>query len=83
MGIPTAHISAIYGLALTTGSSRVIRGSKIEHICGDPGLGPQQDFAYGMRIVRTALNALKVSVEGPTLFDPADTPPVKEAAYAS
>jgi hypothetical protein len=63
-------ISAIYDLALTTGANRVIRGARIEHVCGDPQLGPEKDYAYGMRIVRTALETLCTQVTGPTLFDP-------------
>ena len=63
-------ISAIYEFALTTGANRVVRGSRIEHVCGDPTLGPEKDYAYGMRIVTTALDALATAVPGPTLFDP-------------
>ncbi len=63
-------ISAIYDFAITTGANRVVRGARIEHVCGDPNLGPEKDYAYGMRIVRTALAALKAAVPGPTLFDP-------------
>jgi glycine reductase len=72
MGIPTAHISAIYEFAMTTGANRVVRGCRIEHVCGDPNLGPEKDYAYGLRIVRTALKALQTAVNGPTLFDPAE-----------
>ena len=63
-------ISAIYNFALTTGANRVIRGSRIEHVCGDPTLSPEKDYAFGMRIVRTALTTLTVAVSSPTLFDP-------------
>ena len=82
MGIPVGMISAIYDLALTTGANRVIRGARIEHVCGDPNLGPEKDYAYGMRIVRKALETLTVAVPGPTLFDPqaADT---QEPSHAS
>lgn len=73
MGIPVAMISAIYNLALTTGANRVIRGARIEHVCGDPELGPEKDFSYGLEIVQTALNALQTSVQGPTLFEPRET----------
>ena len=48
----------------------VIRGARIEHVCGDPHLGPEKDYAYGMRIVTTALEAIARPVSGPTLFDP-------------
>jgi hypothetical protein len=73
-------VSAIYALAITTGANRVIRGARIEHVCGDPDLGPEKDFAYGLQIVRTALNALQTPVSGPTLFDPSE---FKEAVHAS
>ncbi len=76
-------ISAIYDLALTTGAVRVIRGSRIEHVCGDPHLGPEKDYAYGMRIVRTALDAICTPVPGPTLFDPLEMTPEQEVAHAS
>ncbi len=70
VGVPTAQISAIYDFAMTTGANRVVRGSRIEHVCGDPELGLEKDFAYGLRIVRTALKALQTPVDGPMLFDP-------------
>jgi hypothetical protein len=70
VGIPVGMISAIYSFAMTTGANRVVRGARIEHVCGDPGLGPEKDYAYGMRIVRKALEAVTVPVPGPTLFDP-------------
>ena len=74
-------ISAIYNLALTTGANRVIRGARIEHVCGDPNLGPEKDYAFGMRIVRTALEALCTPVSEPTLFDPLEQAQ-PEVAYA-
>jgi hypothetical protein len=57
---------------MTTGANRVVRGSRIEHVCGDPALGSEKDYAYGLRIIRTALQALQMSIDGPTLFDPAE-----------
>ena len=83
MGIPVAMISAIYRLALTTGANRVVRGARIEHVCGDPDLGPEKDAAYGMDIVGTALEALQTPVRGPTLFEPGQPAPAKEAVHAS
>lgn len=77
-------ISAIYELPMTTGANRVIKGARIEHVCGDPSLGEQKDFEYGLRITRTALRALETAVDKPTLFDPADMPPaVREVVHAS
>ena len=65
-----AQISAIYDFAITCGANRVVRGARIEHVCGDPNLGEAKDYAYGMRIITTALQALGTEVGGPTLFDP-------------
>ncbi len=76
-------ISAIYTFALTTGANRVIRGARIEHVCGDPSLGPEKDYAYGMRIVTTALEAVATAVARPTLFDPLAPGPAREAVHAS
>ncbi|MCC6175903.1 MAG: glycine/betaine/sarcosine/D-proline family reductase selenoprotein B, partial [Chloroflexi bacterium] len=69
VGIPTAVLSAIYDLALTTGANRVVKGARIEHVVGDPSLGPEKDRAYGLHLVRVALQALGTAVEEPTLFD--------------
>jgi hypothetical protein len=63
-------ISAIYGLPMVTGQSRVVRGCRIEHVCGNPDLSTADDFAYGMKITNTALTALETLVTEPTLFDP-------------
>ncbi len=76
-------ISAIYNFALTTGANRVIRGARIEHVCGDPSLGPEKDYAYGMRIVSTALEAVTAAVARPTLFDPQASGAVRGAVHAS
>ena len=76
-------ISAIYALALATGANRVVRGARIEHVCGDPDLGPEKDFAYGLEIVETALQALQTPVSGPTLFVPGEASLSKEAVHAS
>ncbi len=74
-------ISAIYDLALSTGANRVVRGCRIEHVCGNPELGPEKDRAYGMQILCAALRALGTAVTGPTLFEPAKED--AEMAHAS
>ncbi len=82
-GIPCAVISALFSLALTTGAPRVVRGSRIEHVCGDPRLGPEKDAAYAHRIVQTALTAIQTAVSDPTLFDPSEPEPSKKATVAA
>ena len=66
-----AVISALFSLALTTGAPRVVKGARIEHVCGDPSLGPEKDVQYRRSIVRTALDSLIQHVDQPTLYEPA------------
>ena len=63
-------VSAIFNLALQTGANRVVRGARIEHVVGDPSLGPENDREYGRLIVQTALDAIATEVDLPTLFEP-------------
>jgi len=56
----------------------VVRGVRIEHVCGDPSLAAEADMALGHRIVATALRALQTRVDGPTLFDPSTSLPPGE-----
>ena len=65
---------------MITGANRVVKGARIEHVCGDPSLGPEKDFEHGLRITRTALKALQTPVSVPTLFVPEHA---KEASHAS
>ena len=77
-------ISAIYGLAITTGAIRVVKGKRIEHVLGDPNLGVEKDRAYSLHLVRAALKVLEEDVSGPTLLDPDEYLKMKdkEAHYA-
>ena len=60
-------------LALSAGANRVVRGVRIEHVCGDPSLSAEEDERLMTRIVDTALGALQTPVHGPTLFEPASS----------
>jgi hypothetical protein len=75
-------LSAIYDLALTTGANRVVKGARIEHVVGDPSLGPEKDRAYGLQLVRAALQSIMTPVEAPTLFDLSQTPALASAPTA-
>lgn len=70
-GLPVALISAIPVIPLGAGANRVVKGVRVEHVCGDPGLSDTADRELRRRIVTTALRALQTPVAGPTLFDPA------------
>jgi glycine reductase len=69
-------------VALGAGANRVVRGVRVEHVCGDPGLSDAADLALRRRIVSTALRALETPVDGPTRFDP-DASERKEAVGAT
>ena len=68
--MPTALIGALPAIALAANSNRVVRGVRVQHPCGDPTLPAEADRNLSLRIVRTALSALRTEVTGPTLFEP-------------
>jgi glycine reductase len=69
-GIPVSIMTAMPAIPLSVGANRVIRGVRVPHVCGDPALSEEKDRELGVRIVRTALEALTAPVSGPTLFEP-------------
>jgi betaine reductase len=81
-GLPVALISAIPIIPLGTGANRVVRGVRVEHVCGDPKLSDAADKDLRRRIVTTALHALQAPVTEPTLFDPAASA-AQEPVHAS
>ncbi len=76
-------MSALPMIPLAVGASRVVRGVRVEHVCGDPGLSEELDRALSRSIVETALRALRTPVDGPTEFQPADAAREEEAAHVS
>ena len=70
-GVTTALISAIPTIPLAAGVSRVVKGVRVEHVCGDPRLSAENDAQVATRIVEKALEALNTDVAEPTLFDSA------------
>ncbi len=81
-GIPVAVLTALPVIPLSVGASRVVRGVRVEHVCGDPRLTPDLDRRLGRRIVDTALEALQTEVSQPTRFVPPEEPAIQEAAVA-
>ncbi len=63
-------ISALFPLAEQVGASRIVKGVRIPHPCGDPSLPPEVDSRLRRDIVETALNALQEEVVEPTIFYP-------------
>ena len=66
-------MTAMPAIPLSVGASRVVRGVRVPHVCGDPALSEDRDHELRMRIVTTALNALTTPVSSPTLFEPDET----------
>ena len=63
-------ISAMFPLAEQVGASRIVKGVKIPHPCGDPNLPPEVDEKLRKSIVETALKALEEEVDESTIFTP-------------
>lgn len=64
-------------IPLSVGASRVVRGVRVPHVCGDPALSEEKDHELRVRIVETALRSLTTEVSRPTLFEPLQTSPEK------
>lgn len=69
-GVPVSMISAMFPLAEQVGASRIVKGVKIPHPCGDPSLPPEVDEQLRKSIVETALKALEEEVQDSTVFTP-------------
>ncbi len=66
-------LSAMPMIPFAAEASRIVKGIRVEHVCGDPNLSDDKDAQLAERIVGTALHALRTDVDGPTVFDPAET----------
>jgi hypothetical protein len=75
-------VSALPSIPLSVGAHRVIKGVRVEHLCGDPSLSPEQDAELMLRIAKTALEAIQTAVTTPTLFEPTQHTE-KELTHAS
>ncbi len=65
-------IGALPAIGIAANASRVVRGIKVQHPCGDPKLPEEADKELSLNIVRTALKAIQTPVTGPTLFEPSE-----------
>lgn len=66
-------MTAMPAIPLSVGASRVVRGVRVPHVCGDPALSEEKDHELRARIVETALASLTTQVTEPTLFEPSET----------
>ena len=74
-----AILSAMPMIPFAAEASRIVKGVRVEHVCGDPNLSDDKDAQLAERIVGTALRALRTEVDGPTVFDPAETRSLESA----
>jgi glycine reductase complex component B subunit gamma len=70
--LPVAMVSAMFPLAEQVGASRIVKGVKIPHPCGDPSLPSEVDENLRRSIVGTALKALATEVKETTVFEVGD-----------
>ena len=82
VGIPAAILTAIPLIPMAVGANRVVKGIRVEHVCGNPLLSREDDLKLQRRIVEKGLEALQTAVERPTQFDLDKSAPQMEATLA-
>ena len=68
-GFPTATITSLAAVAVKIGANRIVRGQRFSHPCGRPELPAAEERAWRVDLVRAAVRALAVPVDGPTVFE--------------
>ncbi|MBI4526692.1 MAG: glycine/betaine/sarcosine/D-proline family reductase selenoprotein B [Deltaproteobacteria bacterium] len=66
--LPVAMVTTMYPMAEQVGASRIVKGVRIPHPCGDPSISPEADAKLRQGIIETALKALQSEVKAPTVF---------------
>jgi len=82
VGIPAAILTGIPLIPQAVGANRVVKGIRVEHVCGNPLLSRKDDRKLQRQIVELALRALRTPVEGPTLFELDKSTSEMEATHA-
>ena len=67
--MPTVIVTSLTDVALKVGANRVVRGASFSSPCGWAGLAPADERRFRLELVRRAMAALTMPVDGPTLFD--------------
>ena len=68
MGLPTATVSAIPAIHQAFRTPRIVIGRSVQYPLGDPTRSPAEEAELRLRLCRTALEALRVTPDGPQLF---------------
>jgi len=67
-GIPVVHVCTIVPISLTVGANRIVPAVSIPHPLGNPALSKEDEYKLRYDLVKKALNALTVEVEGQKVF---------------
>jgi glycine reductase len=67
-GIPTALFTALDTIAQSVGCYRIVRGTGVLHVTGDPHLAETEERAWRRRLLDRALQAIETRVERPEVF---------------
>ncbi|MHB8146085.1 MAG: hypothetical protein ACYDGM_02335, partial [Vulcanimicrobiaceae bacterium] len=61
--------TCLFTVAVRLGASRIMRAGRFHHPFGDPSRTVEGEFQWRRAAVQTALHALTVRIEKPTLFE--------------
>lgn len=67
-GIPIVHMSTITTISESVGANRIVPTVAIPYPVGNPDLSKDSELDLRDKMVRRALEALTVDVEGGTIF---------------
>ena len=67
-GIPVVHICTIVPISLTVGANRIVPAVSIPYPLGNPALSKEDEYKLRYDLVKKALEALTVEVDGQTVF---------------
>lgn len=68
-GIPVTHICTVVPISKTIGANRIVPAIGIPYPLGDPTQGEEKSYKIREKLVKTALHALTVPIEGQTVFE--------------
>jgi len=74
VGIPTVIITALDAISQSMGCYRIVPGTGVLHVTGDPTLSPEEEYAWRRRLTERAMEALEQQVDQTQVF------PVVQAA---
>ena len=67
-GLPVVHMCTVVPISLTVGANRIVPTVAIPFPLGNPELTPADEKELRRKLVRKALKALCIEVDGQTVF---------------